>query len=188
MAISVLTGLYEIYLMMNFKIIYMPIIGDDHFLSYSSMVCSVVSIAGAFLWGCLGDNKGVYFTILLLSLFDLGGKIYSNFAMSKPAIIVMVVLIGFISKSMMTLAGPGFVEIFGLKLGTALLPLKGVAIILGYMLIPIFQLATAKYLDPHELLIFISGFSLVTLGCAIRLNVIRCRALKKDNQGLQNKN
>ena len=93
MLISILTGLYEIYLMMNFKIIYMPIISDDHFLSYASMICSVVSIVGAFIWGFLGDYKGIYFTILILSILDLGGKMFSDFAVNKPMII----------------AGPGFV-------------------------------------------------------------------------------
>lgn len=175
MAISILTGLYEIYLMMNFKIIYMPIIGDDHFLSYASMICSIVSIGGAFLWGCLADIKGIHFTILVLSILDFGGKIFSDFADEKPTIVVMVVLIGLISKSMMTIAGPGFVEIFGLKLGTDLLPLKGVAIILGYILVPMLQIATAKYLSPHQYLICISGFSLITLICAIRLKIIHCK-------------
>lgn len=87
----------------------MPIIGDDHFLSYSTMVCSLVSIGGAFIWGILGDIKGIYFTILVLSILDFISKIFSDFAMTKPTIIIMVVLIGLISKSMMTLAGPGFV-------------------------------------------------------------------------------
>lgn len=114
MLISFLTGLYEIHLMMNFKIIYMPIVNDDHFLSYCSMLCSVVAIFGAFIWGFLGDFKGVAFTILLLSILDFGSKIFSDFAVTKPTIIAMVVLIGLISKSMTTLAGPGFVEYFGI--------------------------------------------------------------------------
>lgn len=66
--------------MMNFKIIFMPVVADDHFLSYASMICSIVSICGAFFWGFLGDYKGIYFTVLLLSFLDLGGKIFSDFA------------------------------------------------------------------------------------------------------------
>lgn len=99
---------------MNFKIIFMPLVNDDHFLGYSSMICSIVAILGAFLWGYLGDLKGVAFTILLLSILDFGSKIYSDFAVTKTMIILMVVLIGLISKSMTTLAGPGFVEYFGI--------------------------------------------------------------------------
>lgn len=95
--------------MMSFKIIYMPIISDDHFLSYATMICSVVSIGGAFFWGYLGDKKGIRWTIVLLSILDLGGKIFSDFAMSKPTIIGMVVFVGIISRSMTTIAGPGFV-------------------------------------------------------------------------------
>lgn len=94
---------------MNFKIIFMPIVNDDHFLGYCSMICSVVSILGAFVWGYLGDVKGVAFTILILSVLDFCSKIFSDFAITKPLIIIMVILIGLISKSMTTLAGPGFV-------------------------------------------------------------------------------
>lgn len=118
MLVSFLTGLYEIHLMMNFKIIYMPIINDDHFLSYCIMLCSLVAIGGAFIWGCLGDMKGIAFTTLVLSILDIGSKIFGDFAITKPMIVIMVILIGLISKSMTTLAGPGFVEYFGLKVGT----------------------------------------------------------------------
>ena len=96
----------------------MPIVGDDHFLGYSMMLCSFVSIAGAFIWGYLGDLKGAAYTILILSMLDFGGKIYSDFALSKPMIIGMVILIGLISKSMTTIAGPAFVEYYGIKMGT----------------------------------------------------------------------
>lgn len=96
----------------------MPLVNDDHFLSYCSMLGSIVAVCGAFLWGYMGDLKGVAFTILLLSIFDLGSKIYSDFAITKTMIIFMIILIGLISKSMTTLAGPGFVEYFGIVIGT----------------------------------------------------------------------
>lgn len=94
---------------MNFKIILMPIIGDDHFLGYCIMLCQIVAICGAFIWGSLGDLKGAAFTILILSVLDFGGKMFSDFALNKATIIMMVILIGFISKSMTTIAGPAFV-------------------------------------------------------------------------------
>jgi MFS family permease len=167
--VSFLTGLYEIHLMMNFKIIYMPILPDDHFLSYCIMLCSLVSIVGAFFWGWLGDLRGVAFTILILSVLDFGSKLFSDFALTRVTIMIMVVLVGLISKSMTTLAGPGFVEYFGLTMGTELLPFKGISILLGYILVPLLQLATSDILTPHEYLIVISFASVVTLGCAIRL-------------------
>lgn len=84
-------------------------VNDDHFLSYLTMVCSIVGILGAFIWGFLGDHKGVIWSILILSVLDFVGKIYSDFAVTKPTIVVMIVFIGLISRSMTTLAGPGFV-------------------------------------------------------------------------------
>jgi hypothetical protein len=179
MLVSFFTGLYEIHLMMNFKIIFMPLITDDHFLTYSIMLCTLVSIGGAFLWGCLGDLKGISFTILVLSVLDLLGKIFSDFAITKPTVLIMVILVGLVSKSMTTLAGPGFVEFFGLHLGTELLPFKGAALLLGYVMVPCFQLLTANFLTPHGYLIAISFASIATLGCSVRLYLLTNK-LKKD--------
>lgn len=167
--------------MLNFKIIYMPLVNDDHFLSYCSMLGSVVAMCGALLWGYLGDLKGVAFTILLLSILDIGSKIYCDFAINKAMIVVMVVLIGLISKSMTTLAGPGFVEYFGIATGTELLPYKGVAILAGYIVVPFFQLLTAHYLNPQQYLICLSFASLVTLACSIKLFLADRWAKKNRN-------
>ncbi len=95
--------------MLNFKIIFMPLVNDDHFLSYLAMLCSFMGIFGAFIWGYLGDHKGVIWSILVLSILDFFGKIFSDFSVTKPTILLMIILIGLISRSMTTLAGPGFV-------------------------------------------------------------------------------
>ena len=112
--ISFFISLFEIHLIMNLKIIFMPIVNDDHFLAYVSMLLNIVSIGGAFLWGFIGDKKGIAFSLLVLAIADFFIKIYSDFAVTKPTIVVMMILIGIISKAMATLAGPGFVEYFGL--------------------------------------------------------------------------
>ena len=112
--ISFLICLYEVHLGMNLKIIFMPIVHDDHFLGYVSMLCNGISIGGAFFWGMLGDRRGVAFSLLCLAIADFIIKLYSNFALTKPTIVVMMVLIGTLSKAVSTLAGPGFVEYFGL--------------------------------------------------------------------------
>lgn len=164
---------------MNFKIIYMPIVNDDHFLSYATMLCSLVAIGGAFIWGCLGDMKGIAFTILILSFLDFGSKIFGNFAMNKPTILVMVILVGLISKSMTTLAGPGFVEYFGLRVGTQMLPFKGISILLGYLVVPLFQIITSNKLTPHDYLILISFTSVITLVSSIRLYYLEVTSKNK---------
>jgi hypothetical protein len=57
-------------------------------------------------------------------------------------------------------------------MGTELLPYKGISILLGYALVPFFQLLTSNYLTPHEYLVVISFTSVITLGCAIKLYAI----------------
>jgi hypothetical protein len=58
--ISFFSGLYQIFLMMNLKIIYMPIIQDDRFLVYCAMISSAVSIVGSFVWGFYADKRSFY--------------------------------------------------------------------------------------------------------------------------------
>ena len=62
--------IYVIYLNLNLKLIYMPIINDDHFLSYCSAIITASAIIGAPLWGYIGDIKGFKPTLMALVIFD----------------------------------------------------------------------------------------------------------------------
>ena len=112
--ICLLIGFFEVFLVLNVKLIYQSTIQDDHFLSYATIVSSIVGIFGAFVWGYLGDSKGFGSTVLFIVIIDLFIKIYSDFAQTKPFVMIMFVLIGVTSRSLSTTAGPGLVEIFGL--------------------------------------------------------------------------
>lgn len=133
------------------------------------MVSSVVAICGAFLWGFLGDIKGFSFTVLVIAVLDFIIKIYSDFALDKTMVFIMFVLVGIPSKSITTVMGPGFVEMFGLETGTELLPFKGIAMLLGFIIVPIGQLILESWISAHEYLIVLSCLSIVTLIMSIVL-------------------
>lgn len=116
--ISFITGVYQIFLNLNIKIIYMPILQDDRFLVYCVMFSTFASILGAFFWGYIGDNKNFYSTLLIFSIFDLLVKIYGKFATNKLTIFLLFIFIGFIDKGMITIMGPGLVKIFGIETAT----------------------------------------------------------------------
>lgn len=78
------------------------------------MISSIIAICGAFLWGFLGDIKGFATTVLIVTILDFVIKIYSDFALNKVMVLIMFILVGIPSKSMTTIMGPGFVELFGL--------------------------------------------------------------------------
>ena len=107
--ISFLSGLYQIFLLMNIKIIYMPIIGDDYFIVSCAMLNTGVSIGGAFFWGYLGDKLGFFKTLLFFTLLDALIKICGVFAMSKLQIVLLFAGIGLVDKAMLTTMGPGLV-------------------------------------------------------------------------------
>lgn len=116
--ISFFTGIYQIFLMMNLKIIYMPIVNDDIFLAYCAITGTAVSIAGAFFWGLIADKYNFYFTLLIFSVLDLLIKIYGRFATNPTTIMLLFIFIGFVDKAMLTIMGPGLVRIFGISTGT----------------------------------------------------------------------
>ena len=74
------SGLFQIYINLNIKLIYMPIINDDHFLVFCAITCQAVAIFGAFIWGFIGDFKGIYTSLLIFTSFDLLIKVYGCFA------------------------------------------------------------------------------------------------------------
>ena len=49
-------------------------------------------------------------------------------------------MLGVNDKGLLTIVGPGLIEIFGLEIATELIPYKGLAIFLGYVLAPSFQI------------------------------------------------
>jgi len=68
--------IYLIYLVLNLKLLYMPIINDDHFLSYCAALVTVSAVVGAPLWGYIGDIKGFKFTLMVLVLLDCFVKLF----------------------------------------------------------------------------------------------------------------
>jgi MFS family permease len=61
------------------KLTFMPIINDDHYLTYCSVIVTVSSIFGAPFWGAMGDKKGFKTTLLIAVICDFISKIIGLF-------------------------------------------------------------------------------------------------------------
>ncbi len=96
------------------KLIFMPIINDDHFLAFCSVVLTVSAVFGAPFWGYVGDAKGFKFTLLLIILIDILAKIVGLFCQRKWNLMALYFMLGFNDKGVLTIIGPGLIEIFGL--------------------------------------------------------------------------
>jgi hypothetical protein len=100
-------GVYQIYLTTNLKLIYMPIINDDHFLAFCIIVHTIVGIFGAIIWGYIGDHKKFAISFLIIAFVDCFAKFYGIFASTKTGLIIMFFLLGLADKGMLTVVGPG---------------------------------------------------------------------------------
>ena len=77
--ISYLIPLYLIYLVLFMKILLMPIINDDHFLAWCSVLITLSAIFGGPFWGKVGDRYGFRFTLMLIISIDICCKILGLF-------------------------------------------------------------------------------------------------------------
>ena len=118
----------------------MPIINDDHFLSFCSAIVTVSSIFGAPFWGYLGDLKGFKNTLLMLILVNTCAKIFGVYSDEKWSLVLLLVFLGSNDRGLLALIGPGLVGMFGIEMATELIPYKGAAIILAYAIAPIAQI------------------------------------------------
>jgi MFS family permease len=78
-AVSAFMPVYLIYLVLNVKLIYMPFINDDHFLSYCSALVTVSAVVGAPLWGYIADAYGFRTTLTAIVAFDCMVKLFGIF-------------------------------------------------------------------------------------------------------------
>ena len=96
----------------------MPIINDDHFLSYCSAIVTLSALIGAPFWGYICDLKGFQYTILLLIFIDTIIKIFGIFCEEKWSLVLMFLCLGINDKGLYTIVGPGLVSMFGIDLAT----------------------------------------------------------------------
>jgi MFS family permease len=106
---SLIVSMYFTYITMNFKLIFLPLINDDHFLTYLSIVYSIAGMGGTFLWGYIGDKKGIKFTLLFLTVLDCLFKLSVAEVQGKVSFTLFYFGLGILDKGMVTIIAPGLV-------------------------------------------------------------------------------
>jgi MFS family permease len=162
-AIAYLVPLYLVYLIMFMKIIFMPIINDDAYLAMCSITLTIAGMLGAPFWGTLADRLGFKKTLLLVCLTDFVTKCLGLACTAKWNIVVMYFLIGFNDRGIITIIGPGLIEIFGLEMATELIPYKGFSMIMAYLTVPLFQMLLSHFVSYQGILLFFIVFTILAL-------------------------
>jgi len=71
---------------------------------------------------------------------------------------------------MLTIIGPGLIGMFGIEMATELIPYKGLAVFLAYVIAPLFQIFLSGLISHQNLLVVYLLFSIVGLGLCWYLN------------------
>lgn len=147
------------------KLTFMPIINDDHYLAYCSVVLTASAIIGAPFWGSTGDKIGFKKTLFIVVIIDLICKILGLFCQEKWNLIILYFMLGFNDKGILTIIGPGLIEIFGLEMATELIPYKGISLFMAYVTVPLFQIALSSFFTYKVIL----GLFIMCSGGAVML-------------------
>lgn len=82
----------------------------------------------------------------------------------------MYFMVGFNDRGIITIIGPGLIEIFGLQMATELIPYKGFSVFLAHLTVPVFQMALSKFLSYKALLFIFICFTIVAVYIAYYFN------------------
>lgn len=116
--LNIFSGLYQVYAQINNKIIFMPILEDDHLISIGLMLIILSSAVFSIPWGFLADRKGPFFAIIAFLIIDFAAKIFACFVKDRSWYLISMILIGSTDKTMLVLFGPILIDIYGLKVAT----------------------------------------------------------------------
>lgn len=167
-----ITGcLFQIYIQLNTKLVYMPILQDDHLISVGLMLIILSSAIFSIGWGFLADKKGPPFTIVTFTIIDLAAKIFACLSRSKLNFILSMIFIGGTDKTMLILFAPILINTFGLRVATELLPFKGISGILSIILAAALGLVFANF-SPQTALYAICMLSFLNIGLGLYLAYI----------------
>lgn len=155
--------MYLIYMNSYIKLIFMPIINDDHYLAYCSIIVRVSAIFGAPFWGAIGDKKGFKTTLLIIVLCNFISKIIGLFCQEKWNLIVLYFILGFADKGLVTIIGPGLIEIFGLETAIGLIPYQGISGFVALLSIPLVQILLSSFFSYKAILALLLVLSIVSL-------------------------
>lgn len=61
-------------------------------------------------------------------------------------------MVGFNDRGIITIIGPGLIEIFGLDMATELVPYKGFSVFLAYLTVPLFQMTLNGFMTYTQIL------------------------------------
>lgn len=167
-----ITGcLFQVYVQLNTKLVYMPILQDDHLISVGLILIILSSALFSVPWGLMADRQGPPCTIITFIIIDLTVKIFACIARSKTGFVLSMIFIGGTDKTMLVLFAPILIDSFGLRVATELLPFKGISGIFSVILAAALGLVFSG-MPPERALYAICAFSLINLGLGIYLSRI----------------
>lgn len=182
-----ITGcMFQIYVQLNTKLVYMSILQDDHLISVGLIVIILSSALFGIGWGILADKKGAPVTIIAFIIADLAVKIFACMSKSKLNFILSMILLGGTDKTMLILFAPVLIESYGLKVATELLPFKGLSGLFSVILAAVLGFVLAN-VAPQTVLICLGMLSVINIGLGLYLAYIirkedEKKQLPKDSQ------
>ncbi|EGR30235.1 major facilitator superfamily protein, putative [Ichthyophthirius multifiliis] len=136
---------FSLFISLNYKTYGLTKINDDHFLTYLISITTIVSSLSNILWGYLVDRyqfRSVY--IFLICIILISGFIFPIISSNIFGFSIIYQILGSTERGLYTIIGPGLVQIYGIKLGSELFPIKSTSFFLALVLVPVIQVFLLK--------------------------------------------
>lgn len=137
-------------------------------------------------WGFLADKKGPYIAIIMFIIIDFAVKIFSAFVKNRIWYLISMALIGATDKTMLVIFAPILIDIYGLKIATELLPLKGISGIISVIIASGLGMWLSRY--AQKALFWLCGFNIIGVAIGIYLAMLISKHQRYNNYNSKNIN
>ena len=120
---SMNVSLQVFFLSVNFKVYGIQKINDDHFLLLVILISAILGALSKFVWGVLIDKYNFKYVIsVCLSLGGIFTFTFCFVSSNKLLFLIWYTVITVCERGFLTIGAPALIKIFGLYIGTNLIP------------------------------------------------------------------
>lgn len=154
---SALVVSFGLYLNINFKSFSLTRLNNDYYVTTLYLLNMICGGLGRFFWGFMVDKYDFKKIFILLEIMVFVNASLFPFMRNNFLFCFFIFCIAFFDGGLISIMGPGLITIYGLNVGSKLLPIKGLAFFLGLLFCPLIGYLFEKSLGIEKVL-FILGF------------------------------
>lgn len=158
---SGLVAALALYFNINFKTFSLTRLNNDYYVTYLYIFNAIAGGIGRVFWGHIIDIYSFKSVFIFLEIMVFVNGIIFPFATNAIFYCFMVGLVAFFDGGLISIIGPGLLNIYGMNTGAKLLPVKGLSFFLGLIICPIVGFLLEKSLGMSNVLLILGAINII---------------------------